>query len=105
MDIITLFCIIDDFFLAYLQYQAKHQLPEIPGTSNTRGRPRRLHPSEVMTILIYFQLIYFHQHKCKNFKTYYQEHVCSNVFRVCKVFAQLLILHCWAGSLCPAETD
>ncbi len=74
MDIITLFCKIDDFFLLYEQYQAQHQLPEISGTSNTRGRLRCLHPSEVMTILIYF-----HQHKCKNFKSYYQEHVCGNL--------------------------
>ena len=74
MDIITLFCEIDDFFILYEQYQAQHRLPEIPGTCNTRGRPRRLHPSEVMTILIYF-----HHHKCKNFKTYYQEHVCGNL--------------------------
>ena len=29
MDIITLFCEIHDFFLAYEQYQAQHQLPEI----------------------------------------------------------------------------
>ena len=29
MDIITLFCEIDDFFLAFEQYQAQYQLPEI----------------------------------------------------------------------------
>jgi hypothetical protein len=27
MDIITLFCEIDDFFLAFEHYQAQHQLP------------------------------------------------------------------------------
>ena len=63
MDIITLFCEIDDFFLASEQYQAQHQLPEIPGTSNTRGRLRCLHPSEVMTILVHF-----HQKQYKNLR-------------------------------------
>ena len=66
MDIITLFCKIDDFFLAYLQYQAQYQLPAILGTGNARGRPRCLHPSEVMTILVHF-----HHKKYKNFKTNY----------------------------------
>ena len=70
MDIITLFCEIHDFFLAYEQYQAQHQLPEILGTCNTRGRPRCLHPSEVMTILVHF-----HHKRYKNF-AYYQDYVC-----------------------------
>ena len=74
MDIITLFCEIDDFFLVYEQYQAQHQLPEILGTSNTRGRLRRLHPSEVMTILVHF-----HQKRYKNFKAYYQDYVCCQL--------------------------
>ena len=56
MDMITLFCEVDDFFLLYEQYQAQHQLPEIPGTRNRRGRPRCLYPSEVMTILVLFHL-------------------------------------------------
>ena len=74
MDIITLFCEIDDFFLAYEQYQAQHQLPVILGTGNTRGRPRSLHHSEVMTILVHF-----HHKKHKNFKTYYQDYVCCQL--------------------------
>ena len=74
MDIITLFCEIDDFYLLYIKYQEQHQLPEILGSRKIRGRPRCLHPSEVMTILIYF-----HHHKCKNFKTYYQEYVCVSL--------------------------
>ena len=51
MNIITLFCNIDDFFLAYEKWQATHCLPEAT-PQETRGRPRHLHPSEVMTILI-----------------------------------------------------
>ncbi len=73
MDIITLFCEIDDFFLAFEHYQAQYQLPEIPGTHNTRGRPRCLHPSEVMTILVHF-----HHKQYKNFKAYYQDYVCCH---------------------------
>ena len=74
MDMITLFCEIDDFFLAYEQYQAQHQLPQIPETRNTRGRPRSLCPSEVMTILVHF-----HQKQYKNFKAYYQDYVCGQL--------------------------
>ncbi len=46
MNIITLFCEIDDFFLAYEKWVSTQFCPEI----ETRGRPRRLHPSEVMTL-------------------------------------------------------
>ena len=74
MDMITLFCEIHDFFLAYEQSQAQHQLPEIPETRNTRGRPRSLHPSEVMTILVLF-----HHKQYKNFKAYYQDYVCGQL--------------------------
>ncbi len=74
MDMITLFCEIDDFLLLYEQYRAQHQLPEILGTGNTRGRPRRLHPSEVMTILVHF-----HQKRYKNFRAYYQDYVCCEL--------------------------
>ena len=49
MHIVSLFCEIDDFFLAFENYQARHQLPGTP--SEKRGRPRILHPSEVMTTL------------------------------------------------------
>ena len=53
MNIITLFCKIDDFFLAYEKWQTRHCLPETT-PPETRGRPRQLHPSEVMTLLIAF---------------------------------------------------
>ena len=70
MDILTLFCEIDDFFLAYEKWQETHCLPkETP--LETRGRPRQLHPSEVMTILIAF-----HQSGYRTFKHFYQRHVC-----------------------------
>ena len=44
MNIITLFCEIDDFFLA--KWVSTQCLPETPPLE-TRGRPRQLHPSEV----------------------------------------------------------
>ena len=70
MSILTLFCKIDDFFLLYTQWQATHCLPETT-TPETRGRPRQLHPSEVMTILIAF-----HQSNYRTFKHFYNRHVC-----------------------------
>ena len=70
MNIITLFCEIDDFFLDYEKWVSTQCLPETPPLE-TRGRPRRLHPSEVMTILIAFQ-----QSNYRTFKHFYLKHVC-----------------------------
>ena len=70
MNIITLFCKIDDFFLAYEKWVSTQCLPEMPPLE-TRGRPRQLHPSEVMTILIAFQ-----QSNYRTFKHFYLKHVC-----------------------------
>ena len=71
MNIITLFCEIDDFFLAYEKWMATQcRFPkEIP--SETRGRRRNLHPSEVMTLLIAF-----HESGYRTLKHFYQRHVC-----------------------------
>ena len=70
MNIITLFCKIDDFFLGYEKWQATQCLPkETP--SETRGRRRSLHPSEVMTLLIAF-----HQSNYRTLKHFYLKHVC-----------------------------
>ena len=71
MNIITLFCEIDDFFLAYEKWQATQSLPRETTPLETRGRPRRLHPSEVMTLLIAF-----HESGYRTFKHFYQKHVC-----------------------------
>lgn len=70
MPIISLFCDIDDFYLHYLkQMTADDDASDQP---ESRGRPRRLHPSEVMTILLLF-----HHSGYRCFKHYYQKHVCS----------------------------
>ena len=70
MNIITLFCEIDDFFLAYEKWVSTQCLPETTPLE-TRGRPRRLHPSEVTTLLIAFQ-----QSNYRTFKHFYLKHVC-----------------------------
>ena len=70
MDIIALFCEVDDFFLAYEKWVSTQCLPETPPLE-TRGRPRQLHPSEVMTILIAFQ-----QSNYRTFKHFYLKHAC-----------------------------
>ena len=46
MSIVSLFCNVDDFFLAYESHLASHSLDD-GNPSETRGRPRSLHPSEV----------------------------------------------------------
>ena len=71
MSIITLFCEIDDFFLALMKHRVEYPLQETEGPSETRGRPRSGHPSEIMTILINF-----HQSNYRTFKDSYQRHVC-----------------------------
>ena len=58
------------FFLAYEAYLAPHSLEDGKPTE-TRGRRRSLHPSEVMTLLIAF-----HQSGYRTFKHFYTRHVC-----------------------------
>ena len=70
MKIVSLFCEIHDFFLADEKWKSTHCLAETTPIA-TRGRPRNLHPSEVMTILIAF-----HQSGYRTFKHFYQRHVC-----------------------------
>ena len=67
MNIIPLFCDIDDAFLAFEQ----QKLPETSEMPKKRGRPRSLHTSKVMTILIAF-----HQSQYRTLKHFYQKHVC-----------------------------
>ena len=71
MDIIALFCEIDDFFLVYEKWMATQCLPRETPPIETRGRRRTLHPSEVMTLLIVF-----HESGYRTFKHFYQRHAC-----------------------------
>ena len=70
MHIVSLFCEIDDFFLSLEKYIAEHCLPTSE-TPESRGRPRSLHTSEVMTIVVAF-----HQSGYRTLKHYYQKQVC-----------------------------
>ena len=70
MPILSLFCEIDDFFLAYEKWKATQCLAETT-PPETRGHPRKLHPSEVITLLIAFD-----QSNYRTFKHFYLRHVC-----------------------------
>ena len=70
MSIVSLFCEIHDFFLMYEAHIATHCLPKKTG-SERRGRRRKLHASEVMTILIAF-----HESNYRTLKHFYEKHVC-----------------------------
>lgn len=67
MDIVTLFCDVDDFCE---EYEAKAQ--ERLADKTRRNRKYRLSKSEIMTILIYF-----HASNYRNFKHYYLEYICK----------------------------
>ena len=69
MSIVSLFCEIHDFFMMYETHLSTHCLPDTP--SETRGHPRGLHPSEVMTLVTVF-----HQSNYRTFKHFYLKHVC-----------------------------
>lgn len=66
MSLLELFCAVDDFWLAFAPYWANLQL----ASGKQRQRSGRLHPSEMMTILIAF-----HQSHYRDFKAYYTGYV------------------------------
>lgn len=70
MSIVSLFCEIHDFFIMYEAYLSTHCLPR-KRASETRGRRRHLHASEVITILVAF-----HQSNYRTLKHFYEKHVC-----------------------------
>lgn len=67
MDIVTIFCEIDDFCLAF---EPMFRQKLIADKVRQRNRLMRMQLSEVMTITIYF-----HSSGYRNFKTYYMEYV------------------------------
>ena len=69
MSIVSLFCEIHDFFMMYETHLSTQCPPDTP--PETRGCLRRMHPSEVMTILIAF-----HQSNYRTFKHFYLKHIC-----------------------------
>ena len=70
MSIVSLFCEIHDFFMMYETHLSTHCLPS-KTASERRGRRRRLHASEVMTLLVAF-----HQSNYRTLKHFYEKHVC-----------------------------
>jgi hypothetical protein len=67
MDIVTIFCEIDDFCIAF-EPEFRRKLLADKGTQRRRVMKMKL--SEVMTIIVYF-----HSSGYRNFKTYYLEYV------------------------------
>jgi len=73
MSILDVFCAVDEFWQRFVLEWEQSQLP---GARRRRGRPAQLHPSEIMTILIWF-----HHSHYRTFKAYYLEHVQTHLRR------------------------
>jgi len=71
MSLLELFVEVDDFHKTFEGWAAQQQLP---GKAK-RGPAPSLSPSEIMTIVIHF-----HQAGYRDFKHYYQKHVCEHLF-------------------------
>jgi hypothetical protein len=68
VDIVALFCDLDDFYQAFAATWQQHLLPA-PGRH--RHRPSRLSTSEIMTLVIAFQGSDY-----RTFKHFYRKEVC-----------------------------
>ena len=67
MNLLELYCHVDEFVKAFLPEWNKHLACT---GKKKRNRPSRLSPSEIITILIHF-----HQSQYRNFKSFYLFHV------------------------------
>lgn len=67
MTLLELFVHVDDFYQTYTPPTPKKSLPN---ARKTRQRNLTMHHSEILTILVYF-----HQERHRDFKTYYCHHV------------------------------
>ncbi len=72
MSLLDLFCDVDDFCKVFETWAAQQQLPD----KAKRGPQPRLAPSEIMTLVVHF-----HQAGYRDFKSYYQKHVCKHLGR------------------------
>lgn len=70
MSLLELFVEVDDFYQAFERWAALRQLPG----KKKRGPEPSLSASEVMTIVIHF-----HQAGYRDFKSFYQQHVCKHL--------------------------
>ena len=68
MSILELFCVLDEFWVQFAPAWHEHLLAG--AQPRRRQRAPQLHPSEIMTILIWF-----HQSHYRTFKAYYTEYV------------------------------
>ncbi len=78
MSLLELFVEVDDFCQAFESWVAPQQLP----CKARRGPEPSLSASEVMTIMIHF-----HQQGYRDFKSFYQKHVCKHL---CAEFPRLV---------------
>jgi hypothetical protein len=67
MSILDVFCSVDEFWQTFAPGWEAQQLRS---GRRRRGRPAQLHPSEIMTILVWFHCSHY-----RTFKAYYLEHV------------------------------
>jgi len=67
MSLLELFCHVDDFWRVFARFWEAELLQS---GLKQRRRAGKLHPSEIMTLLIYF-----HQMRYRDFKTYYTQYV------------------------------
>ena len=70
MNLVELFCHVDDFCQAFEAQWMRHQLT----TGHRRRRAGQLCLSEIMTLLIWF-----HQSQYRHFKAFYQQQVCRHL--------------------------
>ena len=70
MSLLELFVEVDDFHKTFESWAARQQLP---GKAK-RGPAPSLSPSEIMTFVIHF-----HQVGYRDFKSFYQKHVCKHL--------------------------
>jgi hypothetical protein len=71
MNLLELYCHVDEFVKSFLPEWNKHLLNE---NKKKRNRHSRLSPSEIITILIHF-----HQSHYRNIKSFYIFHVCRHL--------------------------
>ena len=70
MNLVELFCHVDDFCQAFEAQWIRHQVT----TGHRRRRAGQLCLSEIMTLFIWF-----HQSQYRTFKAFYQHHVCRHL--------------------------
>jgi Transposase DDE domain len=70
MNLLELFCHVDDFCQAFAQQHPSK--PVLHAPKKMRMRTLQMQPSEIMTLLILF-----HQQRYRDFKTFYTQHVCE----------------------------